>query len=140
MSEAVLKGRKILVVDDEDDQRMYIATVLEDNGAEVIEAGDGDQALALARSEKPSLITLDLGMPGKSGVEVFETMRHDEVLAGIPICIVTGRPELRKLIWEMVGVEKPEGYLDKPIDAENLLHGVRMVLELRDRKAHRKHA
>lgn len=135
MTEDVLSGRRILVVDDEPDQLFFIVTVLEDNGAEVLQATDGDEALEMAAKEKPDLITLDLGMPGKSGVEVFETLRNDEALYTIPICIVTGRPELRKLIYEMVSVTKPEGYLDKPIDEETLLNGVRRIMELRDRKA-----
>ncbi len=135
MTENVLQGRKILVVDDEPDQLTFIATVLEDNGAEILEAQSGDEALELARKETPHLITLDLGMPGKSGVDVFQELRSDENLATIPVCIVTGRPELRQLIYEMPGVAKPEGYLDKPISEEDLLLGVRRVLEIRDRKA-----
>jgi len=135
MTEKAFEGRKILVVDDEPDELFFISTVLEDNGANVIEATDGQKALEMARSESPDLITLDLGMPGKSGVEVFEELRKDEVLCEIPVCIVTGRPELRKLIYEMSSVSKPEGYLDKPVSEETLLKGIRMVLEIRRRKA-----
>ncbi len=135
MKEDALKGRKILVVDDEPDQLTFIATVLEDNGAEILEAQNGDEALDLAKNEKPHLITLDLGMPGKSGVDVFQELRNDEVLASIPVCIVTGRPELRQLIYEMPGVAKPEGYLDKPISEDDLLLGVRRILELKERKS-----
>lgn len=133
MSE-VLEGRKILVVDDEPDERFFIATVLEDNGATVMQAEDGDQAMGIARADSPDLITLDLGMPGKSGVEVFEALRNDEQLQSIPVCIITGRPELRKLIYEMVSVQKPEGYLDKPVSEESLLKDVRRILALHDRK------
>lgn len=134
MSDNVLDGKKILVVDDEEDQRFFIATVLEDNGATVLQAADGDEALTLAKREKPDLITLDLGMPGKSGVEVFEEMRNNDALGSIPICVITGRPELRKLIYEMTGLSKPEGYLDKPISEEDLLSGLRRIIELKQRK------
>jgi len=137
MTENSLKGRKILVVDDEPDQLTFIATVFEDNGAEVIECTDGNDVAGLARDEKPSLITLDLGMPGKSGIDVFTELRNDPELGKIPICIVTGRPELRKLIYEMTGVSKPEGYVDKPVNEKDLIRDVRMILELRDRKAAR---
>ena len=68
---APLAGHKILVVDDEDDARTFIATVLEDAGAEIIEADDGDRALVIARKERPDAITLDISMPGRDGVEVF---------------------------------------------------------------------
>jgi len=135
MAEMVLEGRKVLVVDDEPDELFFIATVLEDNGAVTVKAKDGDEAIELARKEMPNLITLDLGMPGKSGVDVFSELRNDSELSGIPICIITGRPELRKLIYEMTGTKKPEGYLDKPVSEDVLLRGVRRILELKDRKA-----
>ena len=64
-------------MDDEDDARVFLSTVLEDAGATVFEAADGDQAIALARKEKPDLITLDLSMPGKDGVEVFGSCAVD---------------------------------------------------------------
>jgi CheY-like chemotaxis protein len=134
MDEPRLKGRRILVVDDEPDAQLFIATVLEDNGATTIRAHDGDEALALARRERPDLITLDLAMPGKSGVEVFLTLRQDEELRGIPVCIITGRPEMRRLIYERPGGGPPEGYIDKPVDERKLLRNVCKVLELRERR------
>jgi twitching motility two-component system response regulator PilH len=129
-----LDGYHILVVDDEPDERTFIATVLEDNGATVSQAENGDEALSMAASLKPDLITLDLAMPGKNGIVVFETLRADPEMSSIPVCIITGRPELRKLIYEQPSSEKPEGYLNKPINEETVLRGVERILELRDRK------
>ena len=68
---AALAGRRILVVDDEEDVRVFLSTVLEDAGAEVLQATDGDEAIAIMVREKPDLVTLDLSMPGKDGVETF---------------------------------------------------------------------
>ena len=134
-AEAVgLKGYKILVADDEPDFVTFVSTVLEDNGAEVIEAFDGNQALELARKEKPDLMTLDITMPGKSGIEVFEILRSDDELSGIPVCIMTGKPELRKLIYDRA-VKPPEGYVDKPIDEESIILNIRKILELAKEKA-----
>jgi CheY-like chemotaxis protein len=124
-----LEKYKILVVDDEDDIRLYYTVLLEDNGATVIQASDGDEALKLARSEKPDLITLDLNMPGKDGGEVFEQLRKDPELVRIKVCIITGRPELRRLIYDRA-VPPPEGFLDKPIDDHTLLLNVRKILEV----------
>jgi len=124
-----LSGRRILVVDDELDTRLFYRSVLEDHGATVIEAADGDTAIALARSERPDLVTLDLSMPGTDGGMVFEALRRDETLAATPVCIITGRPELRRLIYDRA-VPPPEGYLDKPIDDETLVLNVRKILEL----------
>jgi Fe-S oxidoreductase/ActR/RegA family two-component response regulator len=124
-----LAGFKILVADDEPDFVTFISTVLEDNGAEVIAAFDGDDALAKARTEKPDLMTLDITMPGKTGVEVFEIIRKDEALEQLPVCIITGKPELRKLIYERP-VREPEGYIDKPVSEDSIIRNVRRILEL----------
>jgi Fe-S oxidoreductase/CheY-like chemotaxis protein len=122
-------GRVVLVADDEPDQVDFIATVLEDNGATVHRASNGEEALALARSEKPDLLTLDLGMPGRDVGEVYETIRNDDELKDLRVCVITGRPELRKLIYDRA-VRKPEGYLDKPVDEDGLVLNVKKVLEL----------
>jgi Fe-S oxidoreductase len=124
-----LVGRKILVTDDEPDFIVYISTLLEDNGATVFKAHDGDQAIEIAKIEKPDLLTLDITMPGKSGVEVFDYFRNDPDLKSIPICIITGKPELRKLIYEHPSAP-PNGYLDKPITEEGLLLNIRKILEV----------
>jgi CheY-like chemotaxis protein len=124
-----LKGYKILVVDDEPDILTFLTAVLEDNGATVTQAIDGDQALDLARKEKPDLITLDLSMPGKNGAFVFEEIRNDPELSASKVCIITGKPELRRLVYERP-VPPPEGYLDKPINEERLLINIRKILEV----------
>lgn len=124
-----LEKFKILVVDDEDDIRLYYTVLLEDNGATVIQASDGDEALKLAKSEKPDLVTLDLNMPGKDGGEVFEQLRKDPGTAQIKVCIITGRPELRRLIYDRP-VPQPEGFLDKPVDDSRLLYDIRKILEV----------
>ena len=129
LAELEFTGRKILIADDEPDFVTYISAILEDNGAEVIKAYDGEQALELARLEKPDLITLDISMPGKSGVEVFDDIKKDKELREIPICIITGKPELRKLIYEHPD-SHPEGYIDKPITEEGLILNLRKIFEV----------
>jgi CheY-like chemotaxis protein len=125
----VFAGRKVLVVDDEADIRTFLTTVLEDNGATVITAEDGDTALALAKSEKPDLMTLDLSMPGKDGGAVYAALRADAEISSLPVCIITGRPELRKTIYDR-DVPRPEGYLDKPVSEETIVTNVRKIFDL----------
>lgn len=124
-----LAGRTIVVADDEPDQVMLLSTVFEDHGATVHAATNGDEALELARAHKPDLLTLDLAMPGKDAGEVYEMIRKDPELDHLKVCIVTGRPELRKTIYDR-SVAPPEGYLDKPVTEESLMRNVRKVLEL----------
>jgi CheY-like chemotaxis protein len=125
---------KILVVDDEPDSRTFIGTVLEDAGATVLEAASGKEGLELARREHPDLMTLDLEMPGMDGGQVFQAMRTEEELKTIPVCIVSGHPELRGLIYQRT-MPPPDGYLDKPVDEERLLLNVRKILALKQRGA-----
>ncbi len=117
---AALAGRKVLVVDDEEDVRTFLTTVFEDAGATVVTAADGDQALAIAKEEQPDLISLDLSMPHKDGVETFYELRKTVETADIPICIVTGHPEFREVVYERP-VPPPEGYLEKPVDGDKLI-------------------
>ncbi len=124
-----LAGRTLLVADDEPDQVAFLATVFRDNGATVLEASDANEALELARREKPDLLTLDLAMPGRDVGEVFEVIRKDKDLSGLKICVITGRPELRKVIYDR-SVRPPEGFLNKPVTEEGLLRSVRKVLEV----------
>ncbi len=131
---AALGGRRILVVDDEEDVRVFLTTVLEDAGAETLEATDGDEAIALMVKEKPDLVTLDLSMPGKDGVETFAEMRRHPEVKEIPVCVVTGHPEFRKVIYDRA-VPPPEGYMDKPVDEEELVSNLKRILDLRERKA-----
>ena len=124
-----LVGRRILVADDEPDQLEYLCAVLEDNGATVFRATTGDEVLEMARAEKPDVLTLDLHMPGRDVGEVFELLRKDPDLEDLKICIITGKPELRRLIYDR-SVRPPEGYVDKPVDEKRLLLNVRKVLEV----------
>jgi len=122
-----LAGRKLVVADDEPDQLTFLSTVFADYGATVVGATNGDEALEMVRREKPDLLTLDLEMPGRNVGEVFEMLRKDPELADLKICIITGRPELRKLIYDR-SVRVPEGYLDKPVSEETLLLTARKIL------------
>jgi Fe-S oxidoreductase/CheY-like chemotaxis protein len=130
-----LKGYKILVIDDEPDTLTYLTTVLEDNQATTLQTTSGIKGIEIAKAELPDLITLDLSMPQMDGGEVFARLREAPETQQIPICIVSGKPELRKLIYDKPH-RPPEGYLDKPVDEDNFLKNVRKILELSHKEKH----
>jgi CheY-like chemotaxis protein len=130
---APLAGRKVLVVDDEEDVRLFLTTVFEDAGATVITAADGDEALARAKEEQPDLISLDLSMPHKDGVEAFYELRKTAETADIPVCVVTGHPEFREVVYERP-VPPPEGYMEKPVDEDKLVAYAAHILEIHEEK------
>jgi len=123
----------VLVVDDDEEIRTFLVTLLSDEGAAVLEAGDGDEALATAARAKPDLITLDLSMPGKDGIETFCDLRANPATEETPVCIITGFPEYRKLIYDRP-VAPPEGFLDKPCDPDHVVKTIRRILALGERK------
>ena len=92
-------------------------------------ASDGDEALEKARSEKPDLITLDMWMPGKTGVDVFVELRNDPEISETLVCVISGRPEFRQVIYGRP-VNPPEGYLDKPVSEDRLVLNLRKILML----------
>jgi len=125
----ILKGFKILVTDDEPDMRTFLAVLLEDNGAQVFKAADGLEALKIAQEEKPDLLTLDLAMPKMDGGEVYKALKAEDSLRDIPVCVITGQPELRKLIYSQ-DLPRPEGYLNKPVKEEAVLQNIRKILKI----------
>jgi len=129
-----LAGRKILVVDDEEDVRTFLITVFEDAGAEVISASSGDEGIAMALEHRPDLISLDLSMPGKDGVETFVELRKTAGVEEIKVCVVTGHPEFRQVIYDRP-VSPPEGYLGKPVDEDKLVAYAHHIIEHREEKA-----
>lgn len=121
-----LSGRKILVAEDEPDQMNFIKTVLEDNGAEVLVAHNGTDALAMARTEIPHAMTLDINMPGMDVMELLGELKHDDSLSALKICIVSGRPELRLILRDRH--LNANAYLDKPFTEEDLVKSIKGLL------------
>jgi len=134
MESLPLKGRKVLVVDDEEDIREFLTTLYEDAGAEVVTAADGDEGVAKAKAEQPDLISLDLSMPNKDGVETFYELRRTKETENIPVCVVTGHPEFREVVYERAA-PPPEGYLEKPVDEEKLIAYVQHIIETHETEA-----
>ncbi len=115
-------GPKVLVIDDEEDVARTIAVMLEDGGYDATCVNRPREAVAKARSLLPDLITLDVDMPGMSGVEVYAALRAEPVLQSIPVLVVTGIEEdARPRFAALPGIPDVDGYLKKPVDPERLL-------------------
>jgi two-component system phosphate regulon response regulator PhoB len=121
--------KTILVVDDELDVITYLCTLFEDNGYATLRAVNGIEALEMAKSRRPDLITLDMTMPEQSGVRTLRDLKSDPDLAKIPVIIVTGIGEsMNSFIQKMPRFPRPEGFIAKPIQREDLVGIVARLL------------
>ena len=105
----------VLVIDDNAQARELIRRVLEDEGFRVLEAADGAEGLALARSDPPDAITLDVLMPRMDGWAVLAELKADPALADVPVIMLTMLDD-RRLGFALGATE----YLTKPLDRERL--------------------
>jgi two-component system phosphate regulon response regulator PhoB len=129
-------SKKVLVVDDDPDVRLFSVTVLEENGYIPLEAEDGESGLAMIKSEKPDLVILDVLMPRQSGVRLYRELKTSKTLKDVKVIILSGiakKTFLRsqKALTEFGGAEipEPEIYLEKPVEPEELAEVIKNVLE-----------
>jgi len=110
----------ILVVDDDPGVRFLLRTILENEGYGILEAGNGEAALAAIGSQVPDVVTTDLMMPVMTGAELIVKLRSAAATAKIPIVVVSSNPEAVKNL----GVD---AFVTKPFTASNLADRVRAV-------------
>lgn len=124
---------KILVADDSSTVRRLVATRLAADGHDVIEATDGEEAVALAASEQPDLIVLDKMMPKLDGFEVLRRLRENEATARIPIIMLTERSSEEDVLQGLdLGVAD---YMPKPFSPLELSARIKRVLARSDEPA-----
>ena len=120
--------KKVLIVDDELDMRIFISTVFETSGYEVFSARDGKEGMRKAQDAGPDLIILDLMMPGEGGVQMYRQLKGEGDLKHIPIIMLSGVG--KKTFYHYLkmmnikpdeAVPEPEAYIEKPPQAEELL-------------------
>ena len=83
----------ILICDNEEPLRALVRATLGSDDYTILEAGDGEEALELARDRRPDLVVLDVMMPGRSGLEVLAELRGDPTLASTPVLMLTARAQ-----------------------------------------------
>src|SRR6516162_9922678 len=121
---------RILIADDNEDNRDILATQLATQDYELLQAADGEEALTAARNQLPDLILLDIMMPKLDGLEVCRRLKGDASLPFMPIILVTVRSDTKDVILglEAGAVE----YLTKPIDDVALAARVKSVLQIKE--------
>ena len=107
---------KILYIDDDPVNRLLVNRVLSSHNFEVLEATSGLEGMALAREEVPSLILMDINMPGLDGHETTTRMRTMSNLEAVPIVAVTARTAQGER--ELAIAAGCDGYIAKPIDVD----------------------
>ena len=128
-----MSGEKklVLVADDEPDAIEYVRSVLDDE-FDVVGVPDGLAALKEAQERHPSLIILDIQMPKKDGFATFHDLRRDPETKSIPVVLLTAVTQRTGIPFSGDAVEqymdeRPEAYVDKPIDPGKLLDIVRRL-------------
>ena len=113
---------KILVIDDEEDVRTFLSSVLEREGYETVVAADGVQAFEIVERERPSVVILDLQMPNQTGTQFYRRLIHHHEFAEIPVIVVSG------IAGRHLAVREPFAIFDKPIDQDEFVAAVERAL------------
>jgi len=119
-----MRDGKILVVEDELSIRKLIVFNLQRSNFDVLEAGDGETALKMAKEEAPTLVVLDLMLPDMDGFEICSLLKEND--PGLPIIIVSARgQDMEKIMGLELGADD---YLVKPFNPLELMARIRTVL------------
>ncbi len=128
--------KKILVVDDEPDVRNFLSTCIQDVGFIVDTAVDGQDALEKIEQEIPDLMTLDMVMPRKSGIELIRTLRKNDKWAKLPIIVITAHAQNEfasediKSFNAFTSGLKPRRTIEKPVTPEKLVNTICDILDV----------
>lgn len=127
-----MMGKKILIVDDEPEQIDFASTLLEENGYVPISAANGKEGMKKVKSEKPDLILLDILMPERGGIGMYQDLRHGEETKNIPVVIVTGLSRGGNfedfMLRQGEDIPPPDGYVEKPMNPDVVLQLVSNLL------------
>jgi CheY-like chemotaxis protein len=125
----VKKGSRatILIIEDEDDIRTFASRVLELEGYRVLQAGDGDEGLRLARGNQVAMVLLDLRLPGRDGWAVLSQMKNDPELSSIPVVVFTASAATQQRSQALAG--GAADYLVKPLSATSLRKSIARILQ-----------
>ncbi len=124
-----MAGELILIVEDNEKNRKLVRDVLQVKGYRTIETETAEQGLKLALENSPSLILMDIQLPGMDGITALKQLRADPKTAEIPVIVVTASAMTHNR--ETMLAEGFDGYQTKPISVNDFLEEVRRVLDAR---------
>jgi CheY-like chemotaxis protein len=124
-----LSGSRVLIADDNDQNRELLDAYLADEDYQILMARDGEETLQVVREHQPDLILLDIMMPRMSGYEVCEQLKGDSELSGIPVLMVTALNEMGDI--EKAVTAGCDDFLTKPVNQLELKTRVRSLLKVR---------
>jgi two-component system phosphate regulon response regulator PhoB len=129
-----IESKKILIVDDELNMRIFLCNLLGNCGYEAIDARDKDEGMQKALSEKPALIILDVTMPKESGIQMYRELKEHDDLKNVPVIMVSTIDKKTFSFYQKFqstprdrGVPEPGAYLEKPLEAQELISLVRTL-------------
>jgi len=127
--------KKVLVVDDDPDVRLFNTTVVEESGHTPLEAANGEEALQMIRSEAPDLVILDVLMPRQSGIRLYRQLKTDASLKNTKVMVLSGINKKsflksQQALAEFGGgdIPEPELYLEKPVEADVLAATIKKAI------------
>lgn len=110
---------KILVVDDSPADLKNITNILSEAGFVVVSASDGKEAIQKAKTEKPSIIFMDIIMPSMDGFATCRALAAEEETKAIPVIFVTSKNQKADRLWAQM--QGAKGYVTKPYSADEII-------------------
>jgi CheY-like chemotaxis protein len=144
--------KEFLIIDDSEESRVFLSTILEANGYAYRVASGGREAMEALSEKRPDLVLLDIMMPDRNGLLLFKDMKKDPALKDIPVIFITGvsdetgvdimTGEKKPLesyadqftrsvgarVSKKFGTLNPDGMIEKPVDPEHLVGMIKGIL------------
>ena len=129
-----IQRKKILIIDDELDMRIFLCNLLGKCGYEPIDSGEAAEGIQKAKKEKPDLIIIDMMMPREGGIQFYRQLKEEEDLKEVPVIMMSNLDERTFFLYQKFaglsrrpGLPQPGAYMEKPLEAEELIKMIRSL-------------